>query len=165
MLRPCLDKPGRIWVMTGCVLLAVRMLLPFEWKVTKTIYISRIYPEITCFFNQTIQLPYLPAFPLYMVLLCFVAAISTVRLAGLALTQYRYSATCVRCRLQSVIHRQSFGPDQKGSLRYGPACFQCLGHWFVQAADCVAGAFFYRAGAELGPKARAGSYCFRGYSA
>ena len=63
---PCLDKPGRIWVMTGCVLLAVRMLLPFEWKVTKTIYISRIYPEITCFFNQTIQLPYLPAFPLYM---------------------------------------------------------------------------------------------------
>ena len=53
---PCLDKPGRIWVMTGCVLLAVRMLLPFEWKVTKTIYISRIYPEITCFFNQTIQL-------------------------------------------------------------------------------------------------------------
>ena len=87
---PCLDKPGRIWVMTGCVLLAVRMLLPFEWKVTKTIYISRIYPEVTCFFNQTIQLPYLPACPLYMVLLCFVAAISTVRLAGLALTQYRY---------------------------------------------------------------------------
>lgn len=87
---PCLDKPGRIWVMTGCVLLAVRMLLPFEWKVTKTIYISRIYPEVTCFFNQTIQLPYLPACPLYMVLLCFVAVISTVRLAGLALTQYRY---------------------------------------------------------------------------
>ena len=66
---PCLDKPGRIWVMTGCVLLAVRMLLPFEWKVTKTIYISQIYPEVTYFFNRTVQLPYLPAYPLYMVLL------------------------------------------------------------------------------------------------
>ncbi len=87
---PCLDKPGRIWVMTGSVMLAVRMLLPFEWKATKTIYISQIYPEVTYFFNRTVQLPYLPACPLYMVLLCFLMLISAVRLACLVLTQYRY---------------------------------------------------------------------------
>lgn len=87
----CLGKAGFSWLMLGVVLLAARLLLPFEWSVTKSIPVSPIYPAVTNFLNRSVTQDGSFELPLYWLLLSVAVMISVMRIAHLLLTQRKYA--------------------------------------------------------------------------
>lgn len=94
ILKKTLQQPARLGrfgfgcLLFSLVLLAVRLLLPFEWGVTKTILVSHIYPSVIYFLNKPFPLLNLTIFQF---LLGAVVLVSTVQTARLLLIQQRYT--------------------------------------------------------------------------
>ena len=72
---------------------------------------------------------------------------------------YTFSTEANPPSVSFALDESLLGPHRFCSLGFEPVNFN-TGNFLS-----LIHIFFYRAGAELGPKARAGSYCFRGYSA
>lgn len=97
LMRIMLRSPSRFgklgfnWLILNSVLLAIRLLLPFEWGVTKSIPLSQIYPLIFNFWNQPLSLSDSFYFPMYWLLLSIVTLVSLAHAMYLFLAQRKYA--------------------------------------------------------------------------